>query len=78
MILGLGPCRMPGDPQSTSCGVFMIGDHMLKVYSATQGSEALSSGESEWYALVHADSCGIGLVSLARDIGYEMEIVPGG
>ena len=52
----------------------MIGDHMLKIYSATQGTAALSTGESEWYALVHAASCGIGLVSLARDMGYEMEL----
>ena len=47
---------------------------MIKVFSATQGSEALSSGEAEWYALVHTASCGIGLVSLARDMGYELEL----
>ena len=47
---------------------------MIKMYSATQGSEALSSGEAEWYALVHTASCGIGLISLARDMGYELEL----
>ncbi|CAK0865658.1 unnamed protein product, partial [Prorocentrum cordatum] len=60
--------------KSTSCGVFQLGDHMIRVFSATQGSEALSSGEAEWYALVHTVSCGIGLVSLARDMGYELEL----
>ncbi|CAK0838302.1 unnamed protein product [Prorocentrum cordatum] len=60
--------------KSTSCGVFQLGDHMIRVFSATQGSEALSSGEAEWYALVHTASCGIGLVSLARDMGYELEL----
>ncbi|CAK0899647.1 unnamed protein product, partial [Prorocentrum cordatum] len=35
---------------------------------------ALSSGEAEWYALLHTASCGIGLVSLARDMGYELEL----
>ncbi|CAK0839184.1 unnamed protein product [Prorocentrum cordatum] len=42
--------------------------------NATQGSEALSSGGAEWSALVHAASCGIGLVSLARDMGCELEL----
>ncbi|CAK0840427.1 unnamed protein product, partial [Prorocentrum cordatum] len=63
--------------KSTSCGVSQLGDHMIKVFSATQGSEALSSGEAEWYALVHAASCGIGLVSLARDMGCELELWAG-
>ena len=60
--------------KSTSCGAFMVGDHLIKLYCATQGVEALSSGESEWYALVHTASCGLGLVSLARDMGYDMEL----
>ncbi|CAK0877935.1 unnamed protein product [Prorocentrum cordatum] len=63
-----------GTGKSTSCGVFQLGDHMIRVFSATQGSEALSSGEAEWHALVHTASCGIGLVSLARDMGYELEL----
>eukprot|EP00959_Pyramimonas_sp_CCMP1952_P452417 9466543-Pyramimonas_sp.AAC.1 len=32
-----------GTRKSTSCGVFQVGDHMIKVFSAIQGSEALSS-----------------------------------
>ncbi|CAK0861788.1 unnamed protein product, partial [Prorocentrum cordatum] len=63
-----------GTRKSTSCGVFQLGDHMIKVFSATQGSEALSSGEADWHALVHTASCGVGLVSLARDMGYELEL----
>ena len=42
--------------------------------SPTQGTGALSTGESEWYALVHAAACGIGLASLACDMGYGMEL----
>ncbi|CAK0853831.1 unnamed protein product [Prorocentrum cordatum] len=60
--------------KSTSCGVSQLGDHMIRVFSATQGSEALSSGEAEWYSLVRTASCGVGLVSLARDMGYELEL----
>ena len=38
--------------RSTSASVVMLGTHCLKVSSTTQVPIALSSGESEWYALV--------------------------
>eukprot|EP00973_Karenia_brevis_P054867 7628198-Karenia_brevis.AAC.1 len=40
------------DRKSTSGGVWMIGDHTIKTWSATQGACALSSAEAELYAMV--------------------------
>jgi hypothetical protein len=40
------------DRKSTSGGVWMLGDHCIKTWSATQGPYALSSAEAEFYAMV--------------------------
>ena len=47
--------------RSTTCNVLMHGDHFLKMTCSTQVPLALSSGESEWYALTHAGCAVIGL-----------------
>ena len=46
----------------------------MKHWSSTQASVALSVGEAEYYALVKALAEGLGLVSLARDLGFEFKL----
>ena len=46
-----GNCR---DRRSTSGGVWMLGGHCIKTWSATQGAYALSSAEAELYGMVEA------------------------
>ena len=47
----------------------MFGKHLVKAYSRTQANVALSSGEAELYALVTAASEGLGMRTMARDVG---------
>ena len=51
----------------------MIGNHLLKGWSKTQTLVALSSGESELYATLKVASEGLGLISIARDLGIQLE-----
>ena len=60
--------------KSTSCTTVCLGRHCLKTHSSTQDCIALSSGEAEYYALVKAASMGIGMQSLARDLGTSAEV----
>ena len=50
----------------------MYGDHFLKMNCSTQVPIALSSGESEWYALTRAGCAVIGLKNLCRDMGRDL------
>ena len=63
------------DRRSTSGGVFMLGSHPIKTWSATQQAYALSSAEAELYAMVEGVARAKGLCSLARDLGYEVDQV---
>lgn len=56
--------------KSTSGGVVMIGGGIIKTWSKTQGPVALSSGEAEYYSMVKGAVEGIGLQTLARDLGW--------
>ena len=60
--------------RSTSCAVIMYGKHMIKFLSATQKVEALSSAESEWYALVRTASVAIGVTNLSKDLGLNVDL----
>ena len=42
--------------ESTSAGVVMLGNRLLKSWSANQDETALSSGEPEYYGPVHTSS----------------------
>ena len=55
--------------RSTSGGVMMHGCHVVKHWSRTQGSVALSSGESELIALVKGSCEILGFVSLCSEMG---------
>lgn len=61
--------------QSASGGALMHGCHLLKSYSRTQATIALSSGEAELYAMTMACSEALGLVAMGRDFGESMKPV---
>ena len=53
----------------------MLGGHLLKAWSTTQGGIALSSAEAEYYAMVDAATRGFGIKSLAAELGLKMNVV---
>jgi hypothetical protein len=57
------------DRKSTSGGMIMHGQHYIKSWSKTQSLVALSSAESELYAIVKASSETLGILSTIRDMG---------
>ena len=60
--------------RSTNGGVMMRGSHCLKHWSTTQPTIALSSGEAELGGLCKGAANGIGLRSVAHDLGIELSI----
>jgi hypothetical protein len=56
--------------KSTSGGMWMLGSHCIKTWSASQGAVALSSAEAEFYAMVEAVTRAKGLRSLAQELGF--------
>ena len=63
-------CKTTG--RSTSGGVATIGGHVLKTWSHTQKTVALSSAEAELTALVKATCEGIGIAAMMADWGEEL------
>lgn len=59
----------PRTRKSTLGGCLMIGTHVLKSWSSTQASIALSSGEADFYGVVKGSGIGLGFQTLLRDIG---------
>ena len=53
----------------------MVGWHTIKTWSSTQATIALSSGESELYALTKGASQALGFIALTRDLGSYMHAV---
>ena len=60
--------------RSTSGGVVMFGGHCLKTYASTQPLIALSVGEAEYYGIVKGGCTGLGLQSLFKDLGVDVEV----
>ena len=60
--------------RSTSGGVAMLDGRCVKHWSKTQSTIALSSGEAELHGIAAGISHGLGLQSLARDLGFTMGI----
>ena len=52
------------DRNSTSGGVWCLGRHCLKTWSASQGAYALSSAEAELYAMIEGVTRAKGLANL--------------
>ncbi len=63
--------------KSTSGGVVYRGDHVLKHWSTSQSTIALSSAEAELIALVKGGSEALGMRSLIRDLGRNCKISVG-
>ena len=62
--------------KSTSGGCIMIGAHVIKCWSSTQASIALSSGEAEFYGVVRAVGIALGQKSLMVDLGVLLPARP--
>ena len=58
--------------KSTSGGAMCLGKHLVKSWSTSQKTIALSSGEAELYALVKGAAQSKGLMSLMLDFGREL------
>ena len=52
----------------------MLGGVALKHWSSTQATVALSSGEAEFTSLVKAAAEGLGIQSLAADLGWNLRV----
>ena len=61
--------------KSTSGGAIKLGTHTLRTYSKTQSNIALSSAESELYAMVKAASEGLGIMTMIQEFGKEVKLV---
>ena len=64
----------PRTRKSTSGGCIMIGSHLIKCWSSTQASVALSSGEAEYYGVVKAAGAGLGYQALMADFGLNLKL----
>jgi len=60
--------------KSTTGGVCMIGDHIVKSWCTTQAVIALSSGEAEYYGLVKGSSIGLGIRGIMADLGVSSRV----
>ena len=52
----------------------MLGKHLIKSWSTTQGPISLSSGEAEFYGVVKASSIALGYQAMMEDLGQSMEV----
>ena len=60
--------------KSTSGGMIVVDGVGIKHWSRTQKARALSSGEAEYYALVTGSAEGLGLQSLAEELGWTVKV----
>ena len=60
--------------KSTSGGVLTLGGCVVKSWSSTQGSIALSVAEAEYYAAVKGAAEALGFQSMFRDLGFDFRI----
>lgn len=60
--------------RSTSGGCLVRGGHLIKHWSATQKTIALSSGEAELMGIIKTAGEALGLQSLCLDLGMQIEI----
>ena len=61
--------------KSTSGGIVVWHKGLIKSWSRTQGSVALSSGEAEFYAAIKGIAEGLGIQSLLKDMGVDVRLV---
>ena len=53
----------------------MLGSHLMRAWSSTQASIAMSSAEAEYYALVEGAVRSLGFQSMTRELGLTQSIV---
>ena len=51
-----------------------IGNHVVKHWSTTQNTVALSSGEAEYYGMVKGGSTALGMRSMLSDLGVNLKV----
>ena len=61
--------------KSTSGGLACFGGGVIKSWSSTQASVALSVGEAEFYSGIKGAAEGIGCCNLLRDLGIEAKVM---
>ncbi len=59
--------------RSTSGGAVKLGWHTIKTWSSTQATVAMSSAEAELFSLTKGTSNTLGLMSVARDLGMQLD-----
>ncbi len=64
----------PRTRKSTSGGCVMLGGHLVKSWSSTQASVALSSGEAEFNGVVRGSGIGLGYQNLLKDLGQKVPL----
>ncbi len=64
----------PRTRKSTSGGLVMLGQHLIKSWSSTQASISLSSGEAEFNGVVRGAGIGLGYQSLVKDLGQHLPV----
>ena len=62
--------------RSTSGGAACRGPHLIKHWSTTQSTVALSSAEAELTGIPKGAAQGLGLQSIARDLGISLTLRP--
>jgi hypothetical protein len=65
----------PVSRKSTSGGFLLLGKHLVKSWSSTQSTRALSSGEAEFYAIIEGVSRALGVQALMEDMGVNCKVV---
>ena len=60
--------------ESTSGGVATLAGGILKSWSSTQATVAMSVGEAEYYSLVKAAAEGLGIQSVMNDLGWGVKV----
>ena len=53
----------------------MLGSHVIRAWSSTQGVVALSSGEAEYYALIKGSSMANGIQAMMDDLAIHLEVI---
>ena len=60
--------------KSTSGGIMMLGDHVIKSWSSNQSVIALSTGEAELYAINKSAATGMGGQSIMNDLETKLDL----
>ena len=68
-----GWARCKRSRKSTTGVCITVGSHVIKSWSKTQSLVALSSAESELYAILKASAETLGVLSMMKDLGYTLQ-----